>query len=458
MNYRYIILILCSIFCLNFASANEESKKKKITFTYEGQSCDLIDSMFLYTFNGMGFDKYTATPKAEDGNYHFQLKKGEKKFYYVGPNAEKFKSVILGDEEKVVMNGSCQNPSRAGVAEGINADYNRMMKKIREFRNQQIQLSRSFGSVIGSETKMNEVRSRMKEVDDKKMKLLAEAKSTDPWLGKIISLYTYLSFHNNGKAYKNELEYFVNQYGAQADLSDKDYNGMPMVFDSYRNFSQMLAKTKVLKDEELQRALQARLSKAPKDSDTYRLVLGGMVSGLKAANSSLFIPFAQKYIEEYEDSSVAENLKAQIKNAQSFVIGAEAPNFAMNDVEGNEVNLTDFRGKVLLVDFWASWCGPCRKENPHVKKLYEKYADKGFEVLGVSLDKTKDRWVQAIKKDGLTWKQVSDLKGWGNEAAKMYSVRSIPHTVLLDEEGRILARNLRGADLDQRLKTIFETR
>ena len=417
-----------------------------------------MDSMFLFTFNGMGFDKYMATPRSEGDKYHFELKKGDKKFYYIGPNANKFKSVILGEEETVVMDGSCPNVAQAGVAEGINADYNRMMKKIREYRNQQIQLSRSFQSVRGQEDKMNDVLKKMKSVDDKKLELLAEAKKSDPWLGKIISLYTYLSFHHNGKAYKNELEYFVNQYGAQADLSDKDYNGMPMVFDSFRNFSQMLAKTKVLKDEELGSALKARLSKAPKDSDTYRLALGGMVSGLKAANSGLFIPFAEEYIAAYKDSPVAASLKEQIVNAQSFVIGAEAPNFAMNDVEGNEVNLTDFRGKVLLVDFWASWCGPCRKENPHVKKLYDQYADQGFEILGVSLDKTKERWVQAIKKDRLTWKQVSDLKGWGNAAAKMYSVRSIPHTVLIDAEGKIIARNLRGADLDMRLKKIFETR
>lgn len=453
MNYLYLVFFISSFFNADLSSTDEA--KKKITFTFEGRSCEKVDSMFLYTFNGMGFDKYMSTPQSEAGQFHFELKKGDKKFYYVGPNPQKFKSVILGEEEKVLMNGSCPNAPQAGVAEGINADYNRMMKKIREYRNQQIQLSRAFATVMGKEEEMNEVRLKMKAIDEKKTALLAEAKKIDPWLGKIISLYTYLSYHNNGKAYKNELEYFVNQYGIQADLSDKAYNNVPMVFDSYRNFSQMLAKTKVLPEAELEKALKSRLSKAPKGSETYRYVLGGMVSGLKAANSGLFIPFAETYIEEYKESAVAESLKAQIKNAKSFIIGAEAPNFAMNDVEGNEVNLTDFRGKVLLVDFWASWCGPCRKENPHVKKLYNKYADQGFEVLGVSLDKTKSRWVQAIEKDGLSWQHVSDLKGWGNEAAKMYSVRSIPHTVLLDEEGRIIARNLRGSDLDQRLKKIF---
>ncbi|MFQ5445757.1 MAG: TlpA family protein disulfide reductase, partial [Saprospiraceae bacterium] len=110
---------------------------------------------------------------------------------------------------------------------------------------------------------------------------------------------------------------------------------------------------------------------------------------------------------------------------------------------------------VLLIDFWASWCGPCRRENPHVVEAYHKYHDKGFDVLGVSLDKTKARWVAAIEKDGLIWHHVSDLKGWQNAAARLYGVRSIPHTVLLDKEGKIIARGLRGTALTAKLEDIF---
>ncbi|MBA3664556.1 MAG: TlpA family protein disulfide reductase, partial [Bacteroidetes bacterium] len=99
-------------------------------------------------------------------------------------------------------------------------------------------------------------------------------------------------------------------------------------------------------------------------------------------------------------------------------------------------------------DFWASWCGPCRREMPNVVKAYNKYKDKGFEIYGVSLDQDKDRWVEAIKKDGITWPQVSDLKYWDSEAAKVYGVQGIPFTVLLDKEGKILAKGLRGAELE----------
>jgi thiol-disulfide isomerase/thioredoxin len=109
-----------------------------------------------------------------------------------------------------------------------------------------------------------------------------------------------------------------------------------------------------------------------------------------------------------------------------------------------------------LVDFWASWCGPCRKENPAVVAAYQKYKDKGFDILGVSMDDNKDKWLAAIAKDNLTWTHVSDLKGWQNAVGKMYSVTSIPFNLLLDKEGKILAKSLRGADLEAKLAEIFK--
>jgi thiol-disulfide isomerase/thioredoxin len=141
-------------------------------------------------------------------------------------------------------------------------------------------------------------------------------------------------------------------------------------------------------------------------------------------------------------------IDTKFKNEASLMIGGVAPEIKMNNPDGKSLALSSLKGKVVLIDFWASWCGPCRRENPNVVKLYEKYKDQGFEIFGVSLDNDAARWKGAIQSDGLTWMHVSDLLGWQNKAAKQYQVHSIPATFLLDKQGKIIAKGLRGADLE----------
>jgi thiol-disulfide isomerase/thioredoxin len=135
--------------------------------------------------------------------------------------------------------------------------------------------------------------------------------------------------------------------------------------------------------------------------------------------------------------------------------GSEAPEINLPDPGGKNIALSSLKGKVVLIDFWASWCGPCRKEMPNVVAAYKKYKDKGFEIYGVSLDREKQSWIDAIKKDGITWIQVSDLMYWDCAAAKAYNVQGIPFTVLLDKEGKIIAKNLRGEQLDKALEKVL---
>jgi thiol-disulfide isomerase/thioredoxin len=151
-------------------------------------------------------------------------------------------------------------------------------------------------------------------------------------------------------------------------------------------------------------------------------------------------------------------IKKQKESLNALGTGEVAPDFEELKLDRKtSMKLSDLRGQVVLLDFWASWCGPCRRENPTVVKLYEQYKKQGFTVMSVSLDKDETRWKQAIEKDGLTWpNHVSDLKGWSSAAPKKYSVRGIPFTVLIDREGKIIDTNLRGIALEEELARIFK--
>jgi peroxiredoxin len=168
-------------------------------------------------------------------------------------------------------------------------------------------------------------------------------------------------------------------------------------------------------------------------------------------------PLAPQFEKAFPNSEYIKDFSAKVAQYKNAVqVGQAAPEITLNSPDGKPVSLSSLRGKYVLIDFWASWCGPCRQENPNVVKMYSKFKGKNFEIFGVSLDKDKDKWTQAIAQDALPWVHVSDLKFWQSAGAEAYGVRSIPATFLLDPKGVVIAKNLRGAALEAKLAEVLK--
>ena len=237
-------------------------------------------------------------------------------------------------------------------------------------------------------------------------------------------------------------------------------------------------------------ALQKEFESLPKDEQKDSTILAGMIlreQKLFEESHVIHVEFANKYIDSYlsvislahaaaqpgmttsvekayqrlpenlKNTPVGQTIPVLLRSHKATEIGQQAPDFEQQNPDGKLIKLSSFKGKYLLIDFWASWCSPCREENPNLFAAYQKYSAKGFEILGVSMDNPGqgDKWKKAIVDDKLIWPQVSDLKGWDNEASKYYGIRSIPANFLIDPSGKIIAKDLRGKSLNEKLAEIF---
>lgn len=214
---------------------------------------------------------------------------------------------------------------------------------------------------------------------------------------------------------------------------------------------------------------KASMTKEP--SNPVNIILSSSLTpsmgfeGWDANNLIVLKKVANAFTKRYENSPITSTIANQIYQLEmayneykEFNSGNKlAPEIALSNPDGKEITLSSLKGKVVLIDFWASWCGPCRKENPNVVRLYNEYKNKGFTIYSVSLDENKDAWKKAIKEDGLVWtNHVSDLQGWKTPLTQLYGFQSIPYTVLIDKSGKIVGTGLRGASLEQKLKEIIK--
>ncbi len=430
--------------------------QQTVTFTATLKDCR--GPVTLYRFNGVNFEAFQSPTAVSDSVFQFKIpKSAEPVFYYVGEQPDMARPILLGTEKDVKLVGSCRAIRTATASSSpLNDQYEDLKGRITAFKRETSLLGKKLQSVYGDSAQMAPLTQRLKVMDAAKLSYLDSLKKKQPFFGKVAALDTYVSFDPKKHKYPSEIEYFANDYFQFVDFKDKTYENLPWIYEAFKSFTSTLTLIP-LPEGAMKGYLDKNLQKIPANSRTRLMAMSGIITILKQKESPDFIYFADQFINEFKEEmpQATADLKKQVNAIRGFSLGGEAPDFAQKTPEDKDLKLSDLRGKVVLVDFWASWCGPCRRENPNVVRLYNQYKEKGFEILGVSLDNVKDRWVQAIEKDQLKWKHVSDLKGWQNDVAQLYGVRAIPHTILLDAEGKILARNLRGAELEEKLAQLF---
>ena len=458
---RFAICLLPAFFLNPSVSDAQET----VTLRCRFENCSSVDSVSIYQTEGLYNRRLMTALVDKNGEFVLTVPKSKTpQSYTVGVNVDNLKtrSLWLGTEASVVLSGPCFDMSETKIENSkINDALNDAQRKMNALKIENGRIMAVYNRDFYTDSIRIACEKQLGSVDKRKLALLDSLKKANPLAGRIIALDTYTSFQNHPQKaqFKSELGYFAGQYFQYVNWKDTSYNQLPAVFTAFREFTSVLLLPQLnLTRPQIRLFLDDLLRGIPAKSLAYKFALSGALSVCLEKSNALVVDFGPRYINDFPaDENVNAMLRQNISVMKTNMVDVEAVEIAQADSTGKMRKLSDLKGKYVLIDFWASWCGPCRKENPTAVAAYKKYHDKGFEIFSVSLDQDRAKWLAAIEKDGLIWSNhVSDLKGWGNEAAALYSVTSIPRTVLVDKNGMVIDHNLRGEALEARLKTIFE--
>ncbi|MFK7925223.1 MAG: peroxiredoxin family protein [Bacteroidia bacterium] len=446
-----------------------QSVDGKLTVTGDFANC-AIDSIRLYQLTGLTTEVLgTAAVAASGERSTFSIETDElpEGLYLLGQAPNNLMPILLGREGNVRISGNCNNLRQFGKVEGsaFNDQYAQLNQLFSGFNGRRNQLVQQLNGALaaGSPDQQAAIGQQLNNLLNQQKAIIDSLKGVDAFFAAAFAPNVVEAFNptNNPEAYPNSAIHFAENFLQGLDYNDKVYQNFPIIPDNLRVYTQTLFQN--LELDAAKPYIDAKLAAMPQGSRLHQNALAAVVQTLDRLENEAFLTYSDRYTSTYilqpteqaylDGRRPAIERKAQL--AKKLAVGAIPPEIELPNPDGKMIRLSDMKGKVVLLDFWASWCRPCRQENPNVVRMYDTYKNKGFEILGISLDRTRDAWVKAIADDGLQWKHVSDLQFWNSAAAKDYSVGSIPATFLIDKDGKIIAKNLRGPSLEAKLAEVL---
>lgn len=428
-------------------------------------TCKIIEAppnaqtIFVYEQIGLAAREVARGTRQPDGSFLITLPTAEPRIYNIGFNDAQTAQLILGQEKELTLWANAQFMEKGRtVGSDINKAYETMRAQAEELRNinDQLRNEQRQARYAQNAEALKTARAQLQAHNEAKTKFLADLQKGNPMIWRSATLLLSPDDVSDKASSTNELEYYGKAFFDYANLSDPVYDNIPEMFDAFQTYVALISQLGG-SAAAVQKMVTDQLAKIPANTKAHRRAFGGIIKGMQTANHPEQTTFIKQYVDTYRTTDLGDvsRLEQEMRKTSTFTPGMEAPDLVGPTPDGDTYSLSKMRGKYVLIDFWASWCGPCRRENPNVVALYNKYKAKGFEILGVSLDREEGAWKKAIEQDNLTWPHISDLKGWKSDHAALYSVNSIPQTLLLDPQGKIIQRNLRGEQLADKLRELF---